>query len=579
MKIPIIPRLALRALNESRRLDPLAYLSLRYTLNTTCAVRNVWAQEIAPEIVRRRPGPMFLGNKQFKQLNEKGKPEFRDVVRPGGPESLAEVALLDACATAGGPFIQSDEVFSYRFPNHNSIDGAFVPYFQLFSTRQTAIGNACKKRPRDWVLYADIRRFYPSITFSRATKAWEMACAKSSLDVKWKELGSLLLKRQYSLKTGLLIGPLFSHLIANLVLKSVDLKMRKAHPGRYFRYVDDFAVVVQPRRKGETLARLRGILKPLGLKLHPKKIHWIGTKKWQDNAPYQLDEYVDQPIGDEGWKRFIDNLKCYLMARPEMQDTLKQSFLEAGLRVPLPRYTAAIMEKGYGTRFSSRLHSNDFTKKLKELNPKKLANEGRNLREHYADGFKFAWEEFVTAHGLIRRWKLSRVRYLSGRLTLIGSIEQVREAYSLIKGESEVAEYAAILLTLLTADADSLLPFGWKIAASVGQVLAAASITVTCSSTGWKTEHVEAYAALRLAGVTVEGKLPRRLNRIPRIQTVNGNISSTAWAEMPQTFYRELFTLIGGKNLEEHQMLLQTPADPDERWEVFADELLGMEPT
>jgi len=77
MKAPPIPRLALRALNESRRLDPLAYLSLRYTLKSINSFRNLWAQEVAPEIVRRRPGPMFLENKQFKQLNEKGMPEFR----------------------------------------------------------------------------------------------------------------------------------------------------------------------------------------------------------------------------------------------------------------------------------------------------------------------------------------------------------------------------------------------------------------------------------------------------------------------------------------------------------------------
>lgn len=579
MSAKITPRLALRALNDSRRVDPLAYLSLRYTLSSVASLKNVWARAIAPEIVRRRPGPGFLESKLFKQLDQNGTAEFRDVVRPGGPEALAEVALLDACARAGKAFKPADEVYSYHFPKRNSVEGAFVPYFQLFSARQAKIGEVCEKLPRNWVLYADIRQFYPSITSSRATKAWERACEESKLDPGWREFGRLLLNRQFILKKGLLVGPSFSHLIANLVLRDLDKEMAKAFPGRYFRYVDDFVFIVPPKRKSETTSLLKAGLKKLGLRLHRKKTHWLGAKKWKENAPYQNDDYDDEPVGDEGWMHFIDHLKCYLMARPAMQDRVRATFLEAGLRVPLPRYTVETMASSYGDRFNIRLASKEFADTLKYLSPKEQVNEGLRLRKAYAKQFESAWEDFVPAVGPIRKWKLSKVRYLLGRMLLIGSMDQVNEIHGMINEKAEVAEYAAILGVLLTGSADTLLPFGWKVAASAGQVLAAASIPVTCKSIGWKDEHVEAYTTLRLAGVAVDVQLPKRLNSDPRIQAVVGDRPAAAWAEMPYSFYRELAALIGTRSLENHQTLLQTPADPDVRWEVFADELLGLDPT
>jgi len=577
MKIPAIPRLALRALNETRRVDLFSYLSLRYTLTSTISFKNVWAQQIAPEIVRRRPGQTFLESKQFKQRDKSGDFEFRELLRPGGPEILAEVALLEACAKAGGLFSPPETVYSYNFPKSNSIVGAYLPYFDLFSARQNDIGQACRKKPGQWVLYADIRKFYPSVKYAKAAKAWQKACEKSSLASDWKAFGSLLLKRQFSLKKGMLVGPLFSHLIGNLILREVDAKMGKAFPGRYFRYVDDFAVVVSARKKKETLSRLRAALKPLGLKLHPQKLHWIQAKQWEEHAPYQTDEYDNEYIGDEKWMRFIDHLKCFLMANPQVLEKIRTTFLAAELRVPLPRYTGDAMSKSYGNRFNERLKSVDFVVRLKQINPKELLGEGLSLRRHYEEEFQSVWVAYCSTKGLIRRWKLSKVRYLLGRIFLIGSIDKVRKIYQLIRKESEVAEYAAMFEALVKRNADALLPFGWKVAASAGQVLAAASISISSKSKGWQDEHIEAYATLLLTGAVVDAKIPKRLEDDPRIRIVLGHTSADAWAKMPCSFYRELSALIGGKKLEDHQKLLQTPADPDERWEVFADELLGLD--
>jgi hypothetical protein len=223
------------------------------------------------------------------------------------------------------------------------------------------------------------------------------------------------------------------------------------------------------------------------------------------------------------------------------------------------------------------MESADFVARLKQIRPKKLLSEGLSLRKHYEEEFRNIWADFISAKGLIRRWKMSKVRYLLGRLFLVGSFETVKNVHQLIQNESEVAEYAAMFAALVTKNADALLPYGWKVAASAGQVLAAASISVSSKSRGWRDQHIEAYTTLLLTGAKVDAKIPRRLMNDPRIQVVFGHESADAWVTMPCSFYRELSALIGRKKLEDHQKLLQTPADPDERWEVFADELLGLE--
>jgi hypothetical protein len=574
------PHLALRALNDARMADPLAYLALRYTLTSKTSITNQWASSIAPEIVRRRPKLGLLWSRLYKQLGEDGEPEFRDVYRPGGPEALAEVALLDACSRAGQSFKPAKEVYSYRLANQRATEGTFIPYFQLFTARQSAIGRACAKHPGDWVIYADIKNFYPSITKARALRAWDQACEDSELSTTWRDLGRLLLTRRFALGSGLLIGPSLSHVIANLVLRKLDKEMAELFPNRYFRYVDDFAFVVPPSRKDKLLSLLGDRLKTLGLALHPGKTNYIGTKRWSENAPYQDQSYGDKTVGDERWMIFVDHIKCYLMGHPERWDAVNAEFLSNGLRIPLPRYSTEAMDSAYGERFERRKESDDFVTTIAQLTTAKLVREGLALRKHYERQFEAAWQKFASSKkgGLIRKWNLSTVRYLLGRTLLIGSLDEVERVYSIIRDEIEISEYTAMFSSLLTRNVDALLRYGWKVAASAGQVLATTDGQVTCSHSGWRQQHVEAFIALRLAGVRINPPLPTKLKTKRRIRTLFGE-EFEAWSKMPYSFYRELAVLVGKKAIEAHQAILRTPADPDERWEVFADELLGVEPT
>lgn len=244
--------IALRALNDYRRASPLTYLGIRHLLRSTVGRSDRWARGVSPLRVGRGEAAAYLPSLLYKESSPAG-PQFRQAAFPSPAMAVAESALLAECSRIGGPFMTSDDVFSYRLNAPGLPDGSFDRYFPLFGARHRAIAVVCRHHPEDRVLYADIRRFYPSVRRGTAVRAWSAACDSSGLGASWRELGLRLLTHPRELGGGLLIGPQFSHLIGHLVLTEFDASMRRRYRARFFRYVDDIALVIPRQAKDDAL--------------------------------------------------------------------------------------------------------------------------------------------------------------------------------------------------------------------------------------------------------------------------------------------------------------------------------------
>lgn len=572
-------RLAIRALNEARRTDPLAYLSLRFTAETTLGIQDRWAREIAPMLVSSADPGSFVASRQFKELQANGTPEFRDVRFCGGPQQLAEAALIEACSLAGGPFIPSKSVYSYLFESRHGSEGIFRPYFELFSKRQDDIGKRCRQYTRNCVVYLDIKRFYPSIKFTRIRKAWNRACGQSGIDKRWRELGNRLIDQQFAVGSGLLVGPQFSHVLANLLMRDFDNTMERLFPLRYFRYVDDFAFVVKFEEMDALIETVSSHLRPLVLKLNPEKTQWMGASKWESNAPYQTPDYADDNIGDADWMHFIDNLKCYLTRNPGDGPILRDAFTKENLRVPVPRYESAIQEEVYQQGFERRRKIRGFEESALGISSASLVETALNLRVRYVREFFEIWPEFHRESGLLRKWKKSRLRYLIGRCLLVASMDELTGIHEALNGASEFAEYSAMLDAMVNRHADSLLRFGWKPAAAVAPAIAAGRIALKCAKKRWSEENLEAYTALRLGSVAIDGGPSAKSRKSCRYYASMGRFQSGDWVKEKDPFYREFLSLAGSHRFEEFLLKFQTPIDPAENLAAFSDELLGLNPT
>jgi hypothetical protein len=229
--------LAVRAVNQYRRRDILAYLGLRYYLANLCAVRDRWIREVARFLVHTRSNPIYFHALHYKEHRDDSSVEPRDIHLPGPSEALAEAALLDECSRHPEAFGSSPCVFSYRLAPEGYRGGMFQAYFPGFRERHRAVAEACKKGAATTVVYTDIKRFYPSVSKGLAERAWRQACGAAKLEDGFRELGDKILEDHIAVaetlqpqatphdgpaqSPGLLTGPMLSHLIGNLVLKGV----------------------------------------------------------------------------------------------------------------------------------------------------------------------------------------------------------------------------------------------------------------------------------------------------------------------------------------------------------------------
>lgn len=62
--------LAVRAVNQCRRRDVIAYLGLRTYLANPCAQRNRWAIEVACRLAQEESHPLYHDSWHFKERTE-----------------------------------------------------------------------------------------------------------------------------------------------------------------------------------------------------------------------------------------------------------------------------------------------------------------------------------------------------------------------------------------------------------------------------------------------------------------------------------------------------------------------------
>lgn len=102
--------LALRAANQYRTRDIMAYLGLRYYFANQCARRDRWAEEVSSHLVMSSSSAYFE-SLHFKDIRSDGSVGYRSIFVPGPNESFAEAALL-AEYSRHAVFHSPDFVFS-----------------------------------------------------------------------------------------------------------------------------------------------------------------------------------------------------------------------------------------------------------------------------------------------------------------------------------------------------------------------------------------------------------------------------------------------------------------------------------
>lgn len=562
--------LARRAVHQYRHRDILAYASLRLYLRNQCALRDRWAHETASELVLDQNQPSYNHILNFKHMGQRGCCEFRDLYIPGPNEILAETALLAVCADipavcADIPavFQPSPGVYSYKLSSGTQTQGVYQYYFYGFHNRHQDIMKACKQQPDAVVIYTDIRKFYPSVTIDLAKNVWGKACNNGKLSDRYRMLGMKLLENYEHItrdnNAGLLIGPMFSHLIGNLILRDIDLKMTKAAPGRYFRYVDDFVFVAPKEKAYELEKNLKIMLNEIGLELHSCKRMEVSASKWLEYAPIFDDD--KSPVS---WKTFIGQLKQLMLFQPDSREAMEDKFRDAGIRIRPIDYSAVRQDWDFLSRIRSSFANQWFRLRIPRLSPDRIINEGLQLRCRYMKEL----DEVLTrvqnsdSDSLERKMSIPRLRFLLSRLGYLATTDELQTIAEAISDVEEVAIFAAIYKAIVEHDVSELLKFGAHAAQKVAQPLKLNSNPVRCSIPNLTKEVSQAYAILLLNGVPLE--VSNELPENPMITFCQGGKEVTDLFESSDMYFRELACLHGIDEPDVLRLSLETAFDRDE---------------
>jgi hypothetical protein len=560
--------LAVRAINQYRRRDVLAYLGLRYYLENDCAKNDVWARDISAHLVKTQDSPIYYRSYHFKEMNENSV-GYRNIYLPGPNEILAESALLDDCSKELS-FQSLECVYSYRFSEQSSKEGIFKNYFPGFQQRNKSIASICDSlgNTDTKVLYTDIKKFYPSIRYELALDAWKSACNKSKISNQSHELGEKLLTqyaetaRNHTEGLGILTGPMFSHLIANLILSKVDQQMTEYTQNRYWRYVDDFVLVGSSDQIRDSRKLLSSILNDMEFSLHDEvkdfeveSNSWLETAKNADNSKGKI------------WTNLVVNIKRFLTAKPAELSFLKQAFLDQGINIPLIDYSSAVAESSFLENFSDLLTKYSWLiNSVRVLSVNRLVNDAIKVRKIYYEEIKRLLNIDPNIECYARKQLISQLRFYAMRLSYLATPDILLSLSSALSNYPELYLHAKVMDAIHSQDVSSLIKLGNNAVQAAAQILRTQVREVTCSFYPSSEVELQGLAILRLNGINV--KFLESLGNQP---VINDPVNQFALGTNPAAlmkssdlFIKEIACLRGVTETSRHKYFLDSAFDRDE---------------
>lgn len=560
--------LAVRAINQYRRRDVLAYLGLRYYLENDCAKNDVWARDISAHLVKTQDSPIYYRSSHFKEMNENGV-DHRNIYLPGPNEILAESALLDDCSKYDS-FKSLECVYSYRFSEQSSKEGIFKNYLSGFKERTNSIVSICNSSvdTDTRVLYTDIKKFYPSIRYELALDTWKSACNESKISRQSHELGEKLLTqydetvRNDKEGLGVLTGPMFSHLIANLILAKVDRQMTEYTQNRYWRYVDDFVLVGSADEIRDSRKHLSSILGDMGFVLHEQgKDFDIDSNSWLEITNNTGDLKV------KIWAELVGNIKNFLIAKPAKLHLLKQAFSDKGINIPLLDYSSAVAESSFREKFFDlRDKYFWFIDSVRVLSVDELVDKALEARKIYHEEIKILLNRDPSIEGYAKKQLISQLRFYAMRLSYLATPDILRSISSALSNYRDLYLHEKVMDAIQSKDVSSLIKLGNNAVQAAAQILRTQVREVTCSFYPSSEVELQGLAILRLNDINV--KFSKNLDSQP---VINDPVNQFALGTNPAAlmkssdlFIKEIACLRGITETSRHKYFLDSAFDRDE---------------
>jgi hypothetical protein len=493
---------------------------------------------------------------------------------PGANEALAETALLDECANRQAVFANPKCVFSYSLAKGNEKCGSFELYSSGLRARHDAIAAACDSKPGGVVRYIDIKKFYPTIEIGLAERIWRKHAQSAQLPALFQELGErLILDHKASAppnEKGVLTGPMFSHLLANLVLRDFDEALSSKMPGRYFRYVDDITLVGDAGEVAGGIAEIMSRLRDLGFELHgedsPKNLE-VPAATWLEGR-HDYHESKRQV----SWMTVISDLKHLLLTDRSARKRIQEAFQSQGIRIPVHDYSTAAYERSSLERVIELAQYPWYRWKKRHASVESLVSQAIWLRDNYEKELR----EMLLAQapvGFARKRLIPKLRYRSGRLAYLARPETLTDLGKALNGYQELHFHAEVMTAVASKNLDRLLPLGPNASQAAAQPLRAAGVRCKTSASLTDEATRQSLAVFILNGVPVDRQEDAQHEDSDLLRLAHTG-ANAALMKSEDSFIRELACLHGLNAVPRHPEMLESVFDEDEHLAIDAVEQL-----
>lgn len=544
--------LAIKALNQYRKRDIIAYLSLRYYFDNECSKTDLWANEVAVRLALNNSENNFLKTRHFKGMSG-SEMKFREIYIPAPNDILAETALIQECSKYAA-FQPNRSVYSYLFSyDSNSL---YKQYVHGLKDRFLSINKACNNNRDGEVMYLDIQSFYTSIDLSSMNEIWLDACQSTEMPNQFVKLGSHFIAK-YKIaqknedKCGLLVGPMFSHLLANLVFKEIDYQMDKFTENKYWRYVDDIIMVGSHFELTKYGAILNELLRKTGLKFHTdKKYYRITTNQWQNN---RLG--VDNNLTKK-WIEFVGLLKKFMIQNKSDLELLKDKLKTHEIRLELNVFNSETKSLSLGKKL---LNWMDLNPRNSTISENEVLNYANSLRNEYFKSF-ISTLESTYSNEVEYNSRISRLRYIVGRLIYLAKFDDLKIIADKISGIDELKLQFEIIMAIITLDISIIAKMGTNASQSLAQVIKSFATEVTFSGNLESTYIAQSLSVFKFHGIDVNYSEETQIND-PLLYFAQGKINEAL--KYKDSYIDEVATL-HGQGSSKHQSILSTLFDENE---------------
>jgi hypothetical protein len=552
---------AVKALNQYRKRDIFPYLALRYYVDSFVGRQDRWINDVCTRLTIQNDNPGYLRMYHFKDISNDIF-IHRDIYVPTPSEALAEVALITELSSYE-EFSPKPYVYSYRFSSRKEKNGVFKQYFDGFKERHKSISDACWNVDDGVVLYTDIKKFYPSINSVDVVAAWEKTCDSSEISNNFKLLGLKILENHRKVCSedgtgnGLLTGPMFSHVLANLLLDDIDLEMYKISGGNYWRYVDDVIFVGTPGQVADWREKLEGKFYELNLVLHDgDKDFKVSCNEWLEG-----ESDFDENTGN-GWVSLISDVKRFLLANPSKKDELQYQFQDNSIRIPVVDYSNAVKESTYLQNFQDWIGKYKWAiNSVKSITIDSLIKSAKKCENDiYLQLKNLLEEDSIAFTPYAEKRRTPKLRYLSGRLLYLSNRDLLGKLSKRLMENPELYLIAKTMEAVSTKNFTDVLLMGVNATHAAAQLIRSEKRNAVQINAELDLNHVveQSLAVLGMNGVNYDYDVKKtELMMLASADNIKELMSSE------NQFIRE-FACLHGINEARHQTVLDSSFDRDE---------------